>query len=226
MVGAMNDEAQRKSGSAPKKKKKKRKKARSPDETRPASGAVDQPLRASDASPAGRPGESKTPIGTIAVVCVVGAALGALFYDGALRSKAAATASSASAGEASSPTATPSDVAAPPSDAKTTASGLAYRTLRAGDGKTHPKPTDRVRVHYAGWTKDGKLFDSSYTRGEPATFGVTEVIKGWTEGLQLMSVGEKARFWIPGALAYGDAAQGGKPSGQLTFDVELLAITN
>ncbi len=219
----MNDEVKPKSGSAPRKKKKKK---RQPSQG--SAGATSGGQRAQQATPPA-PEEQKTSIGTIAVVCVVGAALGALFYDGALKSKGAGAASAATASaaaEQSSPTATPADVAAPPADAKTTASGLAYRTLRPGDGKTHPKPTDQVRVHYAGWTKDGKLFDSSYTRGEPATFGVTQVIKGWTEGLQLMSVGEKTRFWIPASLAYGEQAGGGRPSGQLTFDVELLAITN
>jgi FKBP-type peptidyl-prolyl cis-trans isomerase len=117
----------------------------------------------------------------------------------------------------------PKDVAAPPADAKKTASGLAYRVLTKGTGKTHPGPTSRVKVHYSGWTKDGKMFDSSVTRGEPTSFGLNQVIPGWTEGLQLMVKGEKARFWIPGKLAYGDEPKRpGAPSGQLTFDVELL----
>jgi FKBP-type peptidyl-prolyl cis-trans isomerase len=117
----------------------------------------------------------------------------------------------------------PKDVAAPPADAKKTASGLAYRTLTKGTGKEHPGPTSRVKVHYSGWTKDGKMFDSSVTRGEPTSFGLNQVIPGWTEGLQLMVKGEKARFWIPGKLAYGDEPKRpGAPSGQLTFDVELL----
>jgi FKBP-type peptidyl-prolyl cis-trans isomerase len=117
----------------------------------------------------------------------------------------------------------PKDVAAPPADAKKTASGLAYRVLSKGTGKDHPGPTSRVKVHYSGWTKDGKMFDSSVTRGEPTSFGLNQVIPGWTEGLQLMVKGEKARFWIPGKLAYGDEPKRpGAPSGQLTFDVELL----
>src|SRR5690606_30082620 len=69
-----------------------------------------------------------------------------------------------------------------------------------------------------------KMFDSSEVRGEPATFGVRQVIRGWTEGLQLMKKGEKRRFWIPAALAYGERPRGGAPAGQLTFDVELLDI--
>ena len=80
-------------------------------------------------------------------------------------------------------------------------------------------------MHYSGWTKDGKMFDSSIPRGAPTTFGVGEVIPGWTEALKLMTVGEKVRIWIPGKLAYGDHPQmGGAPSGDLTFDVELLDI--
>lgn len=117
----------------------------------------------------------------------------------------------------------PKDVAAPPADAKKTTSGLAYRSLSKGTGKDHPGPTSRVKVHYSGWTKDGKMFDSSVTRGEPTSFGLNQVIPGWTEGLQLMVKGEKMRFWIPGKLAYGDEPKRpGAPSGQLTFDVELL----
>jgi FKBP-type peptidyl-prolyl cis-trans isomerase len=119
----------------------------------------------------------------------------------------------------------PPDVAAAPADAKVTASGLALKVLQPGTGKDHPGATDRVSVHYSGWTKDGKMFDSSVARGAPTTFGVGEVIPGWTEALKLMVVGEKARLWIPGKLAYGDRPQmGGAPSGDLVFDVELLDI--
>ena len=119
----------------------------------------------------------------------------------------------------------PTDVAGPPAGAKKTESGLSYRVLKKGTGKDHPSATSRVRVHYSGWTKDGKMFDSSVTRGEPTSFGLNQVIPGWTEGVQLMVVGEKTRFWIPGKLAYGDEPKRpGAPSGQLTFDVELLDI--
>jgi FKBP-type peptidyl-prolyl cis-trans isomerase len=119
----------------------------------------------------------------------------------------------------------PPDVAAAPKDAKVTTSGLAYKVLTPGTGKDHPTQTDRVSVNYSGWTKDGKMFDSSIPRGAPTTFGVGEVIPGWTEALKLMTVGEKARLWIPGKLAYGDHPQmGGAPSGDLVFDVELLDI--
>jgi FKBP-type peptidyl-prolyl cis-trans isomerase len=118
----------------------------------------------------------------------------------------------------------PSDVATPPADASKTASGLITKVLTAGKGKDHPGPADKVTVHYTGWTKDGKMFDSSVVRGKPATFGVNGVIKGWTEGLQLMVEGEKRRFWIPGNLAYGEKSVGGRPAGQLTFDVELISF--
>lgn len=119
----------------------------------------------------------------------------------------------------------PEDVAAPPKDAKKTDSGLAYKVLKPGTGKTHPTPENKVKVHYTGWKADGEMFDSSVMRGEPTSFGVKEVIKGWTEGLQLMVVGEQTRFWIPADLAYGENPKGGRPGGQLTFDVELIQIT-
>jgi FKBP-type peptidyl-prolyl cis-trans isomerase len=119
----------------------------------------------------------------------------------------------------------PEDVKAAPAGAKKTASGLAYKVLKPGTAKVHPKATDQVTVHYSGWTTDGKMFDSSVTRGEPTTFGLGQVIKGWTEGVQLMTVGEKTRFWIPGNMAYGDKpTRPGAPSGMLVFDIELIAI--
>ena len=119
----------------------------------------------------------------------------------------------------------PEDVAAAPADAKKTASGLAYKFLKHGKGKEHPTADSTVEVHYSGWTTDGKMFDSSVKRGEPASFPLNGVIKGWTEGVQLMVVGDKARFWIPGALAYGDKpTRPGTPAGPLVFDVELLSI--
>jgi len=129
--------------------------------------------------------------------------------------------------EIAAPPQTPKDVAAPPADAKKTASGLAYKVVTKGTGKDHPTATSRVKVHYSGWSKDGKMFDSSVARGEPTSFGLNQVIPGWTEGVQLMVVGEKTRFWIPGKLAYGDEPKRpGAPAGQLTFDIELLDIAN
>ncbi len=119
----------------------------------------------------------------------------------------------------------PPDVEAAPKDAKKTASGLAYKILKHGKGKEHPKAENTVEVHYSGWTTKGEMFDSSVTRGEPTTFPLDGVIKGWTEGVQLMVVGDKARFWIPGNLAYGDKpTRPGAPAGTLVFDIELLAI--
>ena len=115
----------------------------------------------------------------------------------------------------------PPDVKAAPSDAKKTASGLVYRVLKEGTGGRHPKPSNKVTVHYTGWTTDGKMFDSSVVQGKPAIFQVDGVIAGWTEGLQLMYEGEKARFWIPEKLAYGGKSA---PYGMLVFDVELLKI--
>jgi len=120
----------------------------------------------------------------------------------------------------------PDDVKAPPADATKTASGLAYKVLKPGTGKDKPTLADSVEVHYTGWTTDGRMFDSSVKRGQPAKFPVGGVIKGWTEGLQLMTVGEKARFWIPADLAYGESPAGGRPAGMLVFDVELLGITS
>ena len=119
---------------------------------------------------------------------------------------------------------TPSDVKAPPADAIKTASGLASKVLQAGKGDKKPAAADTVTVHYSGWTTDGKLFDSSVKRGQPTSFPLNGVIKGWTEGLQLMVEGEKRRFWIPADLAYGENPGGGRPGGMLVFDVELLGI--
>jgi len=119
----------------------------------------------------------------------------------------------------------PADVKAPPADAVKTASGLCSKVLQAGKGEKKPAAADTVTVHYSGWTTDGKLFDSSVQRGQPASFPLNGVIKGWTEGLQLMVEGEKRRFWIPADLAYGEPQPGSdRPGGMLVFDVELISI--
>lgn len=123
---------------------------------------------------------------------------------------------------AAEPIPAPADVAAAPADAQTTASGLASKVLTPGTGTDHPVATDLVKVHYTGWTTDGKMFDSSLSRGTPTTFQLTKVIPGWTEGLKLMTEGEARRFWIPKKLAYRGAP--GKPEGTLVFDIELLEI--
>jgi len=108
---------------------------------------------------------------------------------------------------------------------QTTGSGLQYEVLTAGTGP-RPKRTDRVRVHYRGTLVDGKEFDSSYGRGEPVTFVVSEVIPGWTESLQMMPVGSKYRLVIKPELGYGEAGHGRDipPNATLVFEVELLAI--
>lgn len=108
---------------------------------------------------------------------------------------------------------------------QSTASGLQYQVQQAGTGSTHPVATDRVKVHYHGTLIDGTVFDSSVDRGEPISFGLGQVIPGWTEGLQLMVEGEKTRFFIPGNLAYGNRGAGKiKPGSTLIFDVELIGI--
>ena len=119
----------------------------------------------------------------------------------------------------------PSDVAAAPEDATTTASGLAYKVLSEGNGTQRPTARSSVEVHYTGWMTDGEMFDSSVVRDETITFPLNGVIPGWTEGVQTMVEGEKKRFWIPGKLAYGDRpTRPGMPYGTLVFDVELIKI--
>ena len=104
-------------------------------------------------------------------------------------------------------------------------SGLQYQVLREGNGKK-PKATDQVRCHYEGTLINGTVFDSSYKRGEPAVFGLNQVISGWTEGVQLMQEGAKYRFFIPYNLAYGERGAGQQipPFAALIFDVELIEV--
>ncbi|MBL6765778.1 MAG: FKBP-type peptidyl-prolyl cis-trans isomerase [Verrucomicrobiae bacterium] len=108
---------------------------------------------------------------------------------------------------------------------KTTASGLQYQVIKDGTGKT-PKPTDQVTTHYRGTLISGKQFDSSYDRGEPATFPVNGVIAGWTEALQLMKEGAKWKLFIPSNLAYGERGAGADipPNATLIFDIELIKV--
>jgi peptidylprolyl isomerase len=117
---------------------------------------------------------------------------------------------------------TPADVAAAPADATLQKSGLAYKVLHDGSGTKHPTMNSHVSVHYSGWTTDGKLFDSSVARGEPADFALTGVIRGWQDVLQEMTAGEQVRVWIPERLAYG--GERGKPKGMLVFDITLLDV--
>jgi len=109
---------------------------------------------------------------------------------------------------------------------KTTASGLKYQVLKSGGGTQSPKATDQVRVHYHGTLLNGNVFDSSVERGEPARFPLNRVIPGWTEGVQLMKVGDKFKFEIPPNLAYGanSPAPTIPPNSTLVFEVELLSI--
>jgi hypothetical protein len=120
------------------------------------------------------------------------------------------------------PAGSPDDVGGPPLGARRTAKGVWYRVLAPGKGGRTPSATDKVKVHYTGWTTDGKEIDSSVARGTPAVFPLSAVIPGWTDGLQVMTVGMKARFWIPEELAYKGVP--GRPAGMLVFDVELLEI--
>ena len=115
----------------------------------------------------------------------------------------------------------PPDVAAVPEDAEVTESGLASKVIQKGTGTEHPSADSTVTVHYTGWKTDGTMFDSSFKRDQKASFPLNRVIKGWTEGLQLMVVGETRRFWIPADLAYGE---NGRVAGMLVFDVELFGF--
>ncbi len=122
------------------------------------------------------------------------------------------------------PAPAPSDVAAMPAEASKTASGLAYRIIKKGNGKTHPSLQSIITIDYSGWTPDGKLFDSSITRGEKAVFPLNGLISGWKEGLTLMSPGDTYRFWIPGHLAYDSIPNANGPKGMLVFDVTLYSF--
>lgn len=111
------------------------------------------------------------------------------------------------------------------SDVKETASGLQYQVLQTGQGTVHPSASSKVKVHYHGTLIDGTVFDSSVQRGEPISFPLNQVIKGWTEGVQLMVEGDKFKFFIPAELAYGNGSTGNIPPGSLLiFEVELIEI--
>jgi FKBP-type peptidyl-prolyl cis-trans isomerase len=123
-------------------------------------------------------------------------------------------------------TATASTAAQKPGEWKTTASGLKYQALKQGTGTASPKATDTVKVHYHGTLLNGTVFDSSVQRGQPISFPLNGVIAGWTEGLQLMKVGDKFKFEIPPNLAYGanSPSPAIPPNSTLVFEVELLGI--
>lgn len=107
----------------------------------------------------------------------------------------------------------------------TTESGLQFEVLSPGDGTEHPSSSSKVTVHYHGTLLDGTVFDSSVDRGESISFGLNQVIAGWTEGVQLMVAGEKRRFYIPAELAYGNRAAGQiEPGSTLIFDIELISF--
>ncbi len=116
----------------------------------------------------------------------------------------------------------PPHVSAPPASATRTPSGLAYLVLAPGRGGARPTRSDRVEVHYTGWTTDGRMFDSSVVRGQPTTFPVSAVIAGFAEALELMVPGERVRVWIPEALAY--QGRPGPPAGMLVFEIELIRV--
>lgn len=116
----------------------------------------------------------------------------------------------------------PPDVAKAPDDAGSSPSGLRSKPLRPGKGGRRPRPNQHVRLHYTGWTTDGAMFDSSVARGEPIETRPDSLVPGLAEGLLTMTPGEQRRFWLPIALAYG--GKSGRPFGNLTFDVELIAI--
>jgi len=173
-----------------------------------------------------------------AVVCLIGCGKQDTSTD-TKKSDTSSSGSSASSGgtpatRPGGPAATPApsspasaaSAASPAGEWKTTASGLKYQVLKQGNGTVSPKATDTVEVHYHGTLTNGTVFDSSVQRGQPATFPLNAVIPGWTEGVQLMKVGDKFKFEIPPNLAYGpnSPTPAIPPNSTLVFEVELLAI--
>jgi len=129
-------------------------------------------------------------------------------------------------GTTNTPSSTAGATIGPGKEMKTTPSGLKYQVMKQGTGTVSPKATDTVNVHYHGTLLDGTVFDSSVQRGQPISFPLNGVIPGWTEGLQLMKVGDKFKFEIPPDLAYGAAGRPPQipPNSTLVFEVELLGI--
>ncbi len=133
-----------------------------------------------------------------------------------------AVAAAAGAGAVQAADGVPDDLAAPPADAERTPSGLASKVLAPGTGEARPDANDLVRVHFTGWTPGGVKFESSHDRGEPAVFNLETVFPGWREAMQLMTVGEKRRVWIPAHLTPENPASG--PEGDVVFDIEMLSF--
>ena len=121
--------------------------------------------------------------------------------------------------------ATPADLTSPPAGATKTTSGLAYQVLKAGNGSVHPSLKNKVMVHFSCWRTDGRLFETTEMGNHPALVTLATAPAGWREALPLMTVGEKTRFWIPAALAFGDKpANRFNPAGNLVYDMELLSV--
>ena len=120
----------------------------------------------------------------------------------------------------------PDNIRLPPSTALRTASGLRYVILKRGAGNTHPVADSVIEIDYTGWDFQGQMFDSSLPRGKPSQFPLTGLIKGWQEGVLLMSPGDTFRFWIPGNLAYDGSTGGDSPKGKLVFDITLYSFKN
>jgi FKBP-type peptidyl-prolyl cis-trans isomerase len=154
-------------------------------------------------------------------LCAISAVVASL--AGCSKEETAGTANPAAANPPAAPAAASANT---PGAMTTTASGLKYQVLKHGTGTASPKASDTVKVHYHGTLLDGTVFDSSVERGEPISFPLNGVIPGWTEGLQLMKVGDKFKFEIPPNLAYGPSSPSPKipPNSTLVFEVELLGI--
>lgn len=128
-------------------------------------------------------------------------------------------------GHKRTPIAAHPDFVRPPADAKVLPSGVAMKSLREGSGTVHPDAGSLVRVNFSGWRSDGTLFDSSESKGKPQIFDLAEVVRGLSSGIVNMVEGQVARFWIPAALAYGDAPEDPRlPAGPIVFEIELLKI--
>jgi FKBP-type peptidyl-prolyl cis-trans isomerase len=120
----------------------------------------------------------------------------------------------------------PDNLRLPPATAIRTASGLRYTVLQRGKGGAHPNPASTIEIDYVGWDFQGHMFDSSLPRGAPSRFPLNSLIKGWQEGVLLMSPGDTFRFWVPGNLAYDGVSGGDSPKGKLVFDITLHAFDN